>query len=178
MVLGHGDDAVVSQAVGIQWVMPVVLKTVIFPDVFIQSPVSSDPEVTVRIFKKDRIIETMVPKVTITGNGSRFQAVRLVCMEHFMKGIETVKPVPQVEDPDLVRMVLVYIGNPVFRGCVLAFPCMIHLELIPVIPVEPVLGTEPHKAQIIFKKRGDKAMGESVLQADTVKTNVVVLGAY
>jgi hypothetical protein len=158
--------------------MPEVLKTVIFPDVFIQSLVSSDPEVTVRIFKKDRIIKTMVPIVTITGNGSRFQAVRLVCMEHLMQGIETVKPFPLVVDPDLVKLVFVNIRDPVFRGCVLAFPRMIHLELIPVIPVEPVLGAEPHKAQIIFKKRGDKAMGEPILQVDTVKTNVVVLGAY
>jgi hypothetical protein len=57
-----------------------------------------------------------------------------------------------------------------------AFSCMVHLELIPVIPVEPFLGAEPEKTQIIFKERGDQAMGEPVLKVDVVKTDIVVLG--
>jgi hypothetical protein len=176
MVHGQIDDLVVAQAVGILGVMPEVFKMVILPDVFVQAPVCTNPEVTVSIFYKECILDIMYAVITITGNGSWFQAVRLVRMELLMQGIETVKPVSLIIDPDLVKMILVNVRNPVFRGCMVAFSCMVHLELIPVIPVEPFLGAEPEKTQIIFKERGDQAMGEPVLKVDVVKTDIVVLG--
>jgi hypothetical protein len=176
MVPGYGNDLVIAEAVVIFRIMQEIYKTVILPDIFIQSPVCSDPEVTVSIFIKDGIVKIAGDRVSVTGDGSRSETVRLVCMEGFQERIKPVKPVPLVEYPDLVEMILVKIRYPVLGRGFVRFSGMIHLVCVAVISVEPVLGTEPEKTKIIFNKGRHQTVGEPVLESQFVKTDVRILG--
>jgi hypothetical protein len=151
-------------------------KTVIPSNVLVQTHVCADPEIAVDVLCKDPVIYTLFSVITVTGDGTRYQAVRVVGMEGFLPGIETFQSLPLIKDPDLTGMIFVKSCDPVIGRCPVGFSSMVNLESIPVIAVEPILGTEPEKAEVIFNEGICEAVRKTIFKADPMKSNIVILG--
>ena len=66
VVLWHGDDPVITQAVGIIGIVPQGFEAVFVPYIPVQTFIRTDPEIAVRIFEKFPVFYMVGSKIIIT----------------------------------------------------------------------------------------------------------------
>ncbi|MFH1844325.1 MAG: hypothetical protein ABIF77_14070 [bacterium] len=161
-------DVIVSQAAGVGGIMPVPDERAICPIERIQTESRrADPESPFMIFENrgDRV----------AAQGVRVIGIVLVAAETLTASIEDIQT-SRGPDPDIPRaifhegvdVVVAEAGGYVRSGSK-------DSDLVPIEPVQPVLGAKPHEPSRVLEDAPDRGLGKPVLDPEVQKSRILPL---
>ena len=163
-------NIVVAQAVRVTRVIPVVDKLVSLRNVPVQTSTNgSNPQIS-------RLILVHLCDVVSSQAGGIIGVV-LVVGDLSGLQIEPIEPTAVCANPEPIVSIYAYGLDQIIAEAIGIFRIVfVDHKLVPVVPVQPILRTEPYEPLTVLKDVQHHTLRESLLSRDTLKANAVVLG--
>jgi hypothetical protein len=165
-VLIDDEDGVVTQAMGVLRIMSVLDERVCISIELVKPPVlSSNPQPTCRILEKEGDLST--------AKAARIMGILVVMDEGTGCPVKSVKTISR-SNPQFSLAILENRPHEIIGQCGRIVRIMlVHGKLVSIEFVEPILCTKPHKPALVLEDNVDSALGKTVLQGNSLKTNVL-----